>query len=1019
MMKATGLKHLLRSIRKSGVSFLAVAVIAGVSIAIFQGFQSSAHAILRRADAYFVENRLESLEISCANGITDEDIEAISAWDGVRSAEGGYTDAAQLELDGERVLVQVRSLLESMNDAVIVEGELPTAADEAAIEELLASEKGISVGDTIALQNDGCLLGTQFTVTGIINLPVYCCSGLEDTRGSGDAGLGSNEYFIAFDKSAFDSDNYSGCYTTAYIDSSRFDGIYYFSDEYETAEDEYIAALEPLAAERAELRYESLSVEVQDALDEAQAEIDDAKAEIADGEQELADGRAELEENRQKLEDARAEIADGEAEIADAEAEIANGQKELDDAKAEFDAKEAELADAKAELDAQLTGLGLSTDLDEALAALAALGDAGAPLKEAIAQYQASEQQLEAARSEINASEAKLDSSRSELASAKRELEDARAELADGEQELADAEQEIADGEAELEDAKAKLADGEAEFADAQDEADELQQRGWIISGRNEVGDVRGVETIVKAIFGLSYAMSAVFLIVSVLVCFAAITRVIREQRVLIGAQKALGFTAGELFKHYTMYNLVCAILGVLVGWLLSVVIVEFMSLHIFMPKFTFQDTPIVFVWSTAIISGVICIAVFLAATFFTCSRLVKEPATELLRGEVPSKGGRMFFDGWGVYKKLSLYSRSIVKNVFNDKGRMLTTVMGIMGCTALLVACFSIKLGIKNASVEQFGTYSLYDYRLSVDTEAGPADDFAALLDENGVENLLIQDKLKNFRGEGQDWNNAHVLAVSDAEAFRSFMYLKNIDGGEELTVPEEGVLISRKASEELGLKPGDYLGIMDENGSEHGFEVAAVVESYLPYHTVIMSSSCYESVMGEAPDESVFLIKGEVDSVRTAAQGMAGFIELADNSRFVRSGSELDLAIYVCVGLAAALSVLVLLNQITMHIDHKARELAVMRVNGYTLAQTRAYVSRDNVVLTVLALLLGCLAGIGLAYIDICMVEAGAEHYVRSPNLLACLESCAIVGVFAVIVNIIALRRIAHLNLTNVSSN
>ena len=216
-MKATGLKHLLRSIRKSGVSFLAVAVIAGVSIAIFQGFQSSAHAILRRADAYFVENRLESLEISCANGITDEDIEAISAWDGVRSAEGGYTDAAQLELDGERVLVQVRSLLESMNDAVIVKGELPTAADEAAIEELLASEKGISVGDTITLQNDGCLLGTQFTVTGIINLPVYCCSGLEDTRGSGVAGLGSNEYFIAFDKSAFDSDNYSGCYTTAYI----------------------------------------------------------------------------------------------------------------------------------------------------------------------------------------------------------------------------------------------------------------------------------------------------------------------------------------------------------------------------------------------------------------------------------------------------------------------------------------------------------------------------------------------------------------------------------------------------------------------------------------------------------------------------------------------------------------------------------------------------------------------------------------------------------------------------------
>ena len=1011
-MKGTGLKHLLRSIRKSGVSFLAVAVIAGVSIAIFQGFQSSAHAILRRADEYFVENRLESLEISCANGITQEDIDAIADWDGVRSVEGGYTDSVLLHSGGERVLVQARSLLETMNTPVMVEGELPAEADEAAIEERLATERGIKVGDTITLENDGCLLGTEFTVTGIVNLPAYVCAGLEDTRGTADAGLGSNEYFVALDKCAFDTENYSDCYTTAYIDSSRFDGLYYFSDEYESAEDEYIAALEPLAAGRAELRYESLSAEVQDALDEAQAEIDDAKAEIADGEQALADGRAEIEENRQKLEDAR-------AEIADAEAEIARGQRELDSSKAEFAENEQALADAKAELDAQLGAMGLGTDLDAALTVLEGYGEQGAPLAAAIKEYQASAAQLEAARGEISAAEAKLASSRRELANAKAELEDAYAEVADGEVELAEAEQELADGEKELEDAKAELADGEAEFADAQADAAELKESGWIISGRNEVGDVRGVETIVKAIFGLSYAMSAVFLIVSVLVCFAAITRVIREQRVLIGAQKALGFTAGELFRHYTLYNLVCAVLGVLVGWLLSVVIVEYMALYIFMPKFTFQDASIYFAWDTALISAVLCIAVFLAATYFTCAKLVKEPATELLRGEVPSKGGHIFFDRWGIYKKLSLFSRSIVKNAFSDKGRLLTTVMGIMGCTALLVACFTIKLGIKNASVEQFGTYSLYNYRLSVDTSVSTTDDFAALLDENGVENLLIQDKLKNFRAPGGDWDNAHVLAVSDAEAFKDFMYLKDLDGGAEITAPEEGVLVSRKAAEVLDLEAGGTVEVMDGRGEAHSFVISAIVESYLPYHTLIMSSGYYEEVMGEAPDESVFLIKGGVDGIRSEAEGLADFVSLRDNSEFVRSGSELDLAIYICVGLAAALSVLVLLNQITMHIDHKARELAVMRVNGYTLSQTRAYVSRDNVVLTVLGLLLGCLAGMGLGYIDTHIVEAGAEHYFRDPNLLACLESIAIVGVFAVIVNIIALRRIDKLNLTNVSSN
>ena len=262
-------------------------------------------------------------------------------------------------------------------------------------------------------------------------------------------------------------------------------------------------------------------------------------------------------------------------------------------------------------------------------------------------------------------------------------------------------------------------------------------------------------------------------------------------------------------------------------------------------------------------------------------------------------------------------------------------------------------------------------------------------------------------------------MLAVSDAEAFKDFMYLKDLDGGAEISVPEEGVLVSRKAAEVLDLEAGGTVEVMDGSGEAHSFVISAIVESYLPYHTLIMSSGYYEEVMGEAPDESVFLIKGGVDGIRSEAEGLAGFVSLRDNSEFVRSGSELDLAIYICVGLAAALSMLVLLNQITMHIDHKARELAVMRVNGCTVSQTRAYVSRDNVVLTVLGLLLGCLAGMGLGYIDTHIVEDGAEHYFRDPNLLACLESIAIVGVFAVIVNIIALRRIDKLNLTNVSSN
>lgn len=905
VMKKTRAKYLFQSIRKGGVSFLAVAVIVAVSIAIFHGFQSSANAILLKADQYFTENNLETLEISCANGLTQEDLQAIASWEGVSAVEGGYVDSVQLETGGERILVQARSLTDTINQPVLVEGELPTAENEAAIEANLAEQKGIEVGDTISLAQDGCLTGDTFTVTGIVNLPVYCCVSLFDVRGTGETGLGSNEYFVCLPQAAFDAGYYSDCYTIAYVDSDVLDGMYYFSDEYTAEEARYLEQLEPLARKQATLRYESLR-------DEADRELEVA--------------RAEIEENEEKLNEARTAIAD----------------------------QESVLEDARAMLE-QLTQL----------------GDA------ASAQRMALEQ---------------------EIARGETELEYARDELAEGEQELTDARQELAGAEA---------------------EADNLQLQDWILSGRENVGDIRGITTITDTIRGLSIVMALLFLLVAVVISFAAITRVIREQRALIGAQKALGFTPAEIFKHYTLYNLICGILGTLLGWLLGILIVENMSLYIFVPKFCLGDVPLTFTWSTALLSGALCLVVFLAATLLTCTKLVREPAVDLLRGEVPARGKRLFFEKWGFYQKLNLYSRTMVKNVLSDKGRMATTMVGVMGCTALLVACFSMKLGIQNALGTHFGQCASYNYRLVVDSQTGSVKDFAQLLEDENISCTLIQDKLKNFRVEDGRWESAHVVAVPDTQTLEGFIRLRDIHTGEALSVPEDGVLVSRRAAEELQLSAGSTIELMDENGKTHTAMVAGVFEHYLPYHQIVTSETYYARVMGEEADPSVFLLQGDVSALRGQVEEQEGFLSLRDNSQYERSGGELDMVIAVCTVLSAVMSVLVLLNQISMYISSKARELAVMRVNGYTLSQTKAYVYKDNVVLIVLGLLAGCLFGVAMAYIDVRVIEAGAEHYVRSPNLFACLLACGIMVVFAVVVNLIALRRIKHLNLTKVSDN
>jgi len=535
------------------------------------------------------------------------------------------------------------------------------------------------------------------------------------------------------------------------------------------------------------------------------------------------------------------------------------------------------------------------------------------------------------------------------------------------------------------------------------------------------VGDVRGVRTIVDGIYGLSYSMSIIFLLVAIIVCHAAISRMIDERRALIGAQKALGFQPGEILQHYMLYNALCALLGVSTGYVSSVVIVEILVLHIFSTDFLFGSIPLAFDLTSALIAAVICFAIFLAATYVACAKLVWLPATTLLRGEVPTRKKPYFFEKWTAYKKLSLYSRTMIKNVLSDPGRMMTTIMGVVGCIALLVICFSLKQAIENSSIVQFDQYFLYENRLVVDSEEGSVDEFAGILDEEDVSWMLIQDKLKRFRVDGGSWENAHIVTV-DADAFEElsdYMVLEDISTKSAAEIPENGLLVSRKCAEDNNLSAGDTIELMDSEGIAVEFQVVGVIEHYLAYNLFVTTTEYYEATMGEETDECVFLLKGDIDGLYEEVRDVDGFMSLKDNSEFEADADSINLVIAICLMLSAVLALLVLLNQIVMHINRKARELAVMRINGYTPRETRAYVYKDNIILTILGLILGSGVGMLLSYIVIRILETGANRYVRTPNIPACLYACAIGAIFALIVNLIALRKIKTLNLTNVSGN
>lgn len=869
MVKKTHIKYLLKAIQKNGVSFFAVALIAATSIAIYLGIQSGAVTILQYTDQCFRENHLATMEIACANGITQDDVDALSAHPRVQKAEGGYQTTAIMDSKKEKMNIQVRSLLQELNQPVVLEGELPKAADEVAIEEKMAIKEKLKVGDQLFIEKNDALYNQQFRITAIINEPSFSCIDVQDARGRAEAGFGSCAYYIEVAEEAFDTAYYQDCYTTVYTFSEELSNLDFYSDEYTTVEASLKKELETFGNERSTQRYDSLVNTAKETIDQIEQQIAQAEA----------------------------------AYQSAADALLAVGGDPEGDPTLTLKYKEL----------TQMKGL--------------------------------------------------------------------------------------------LEKVKPSV--------------DEVSKEDWILSGRNSMGDVSGIEIIVEGLFTLSYSFALIFLLVAVIVCYAAVVKMIDDQKMLIGAQKALGIKSIEIFAHYLSYNIFSALLGILIGWLASVFIVENLVLYVFGAEFSYHGIPLTFVWKEAAIVALLCLVIFVAASCAGCVKVVRQPAVDLLRGEMPTRKKPYFFESWKLYQKMNLYSRTMIKNVLSDKGRILTTIMGVVGCISLLIITFTLKFSISNATDVQFKKYFLYENRLAVDTQEGDIEEYQQLLEEENISFVRIQDKLENFRPEGEEWMTMHVIALNSDNQIKNYIKLEDVETGEDMKLPKEGVLVSRKCAENYDLKEGSVFQVMDSSGNAKECKVAGVMEHYLPYHQMVTSVEYYEQIFGKQADECIFLLKGDIKNLYNIVKEMSGFMSLRDNSEYKDPFTSINLVIAICVFFSALLAVLVLLNQMTMYINRKAKELSVMRINGYTIKETKRFIGRDNVFLVAIGLLVGCVVGTPLAQFEVIIMETGTSRYIRTPNLTACLLSAMACICFALIINKIALRRIHHLSLTNVNGN
>ena len=1085
----------VREIRHTLSRFLSILVLAALAVAFLAGLRATAPDMKYTADRYYDRTGFMDGWVLSTLGLTQEDLDALSAADGVEEVEGAWSvDATAVDC-----IVSVRSLPERLNLLEVKRGRLPEAPNECVTEGLLLVELGLELGDTLELtleeENEGDLTRTSYTIVGVVNCPLY----VGTDRGTSSLGSGSVDAFLFVPGENFTYDYYTAAYFTG--EGLRELGSY--GDEYEDRAEALLDSLDPLGSERAEIRYETLVGDAQTELDEAQAELDDARAEA---DQELADGRRELDDARKELDQGWAdyregrdtldrELADAARELADAARKLNNAQAELDDGRTQYEDGLAQYREGLAQYEDGLaryqSGLaqyqaglaeyernkavldGQQAQVNEGLAqyeaalkqaegtpayeqVLAQLAEQKAQLDMAQAQLDAGYAQLAPVKNQLDGARAELDSSKAVLDGSKAELDSAKAVLDETERQLAQAEREIAggwrdyrsgqaelaqareDGERELADALGKLEDGEAEYAgglkeyedgkaeadgkiadaqqkldDARDELDQVEECQWYILGRNtNVGFVSFAQDT-ERVSNLATIFPVIFFLVAALACLTTMTRMVEEQRTEIGALKAMGFSRLSISKKYIGYAFLASLLGGVIGLgvgatLIPAVVANAFGIMYAMPPLEFREQN-----TLCVLSVLAAVACTTGAALWAClSTLMAAPAN-LMRPKAPKAGKRVFLERVRpVWKRLSFTWKVTMRNLFRYQRRFWMTVIGIGGCTALIVTGFGLHESIFAILNKQFDEISLYDATAGLDGDAAP-EELAAVtdyLDGSGmVEWWHLTSQTAAEASAGGMAYDVGLYAIDDFEGFTQFMNLRHRKDGGAVTPPGDGVILTEKLSELLGVEVGDTVTI-DKDGRVE-VRVDDIVEHYVQ-HNVYLSAACYERLFGEAPAQNLLLLEyGEgAESDQVSAELMAmdavtshSYIAAIRDS-FTNSMEAIDYAVVIIILSAAALAFVVLYNLTNINITERVRELATLKVLGFFDKEITAYVYRENVFLTLFGIVLGLVMGRLLHAWLVLTVEVDLVMFGRTAPAYAYVLAAVLTAVFSVMVNVAA---------------
>ena len=1011
-MKSALLKDSIKEIKNTYKRFLSILVMAFLGVGFFAGMRAASPDMVDTIDQYYKESQVYDIKILSTLGLTNDDIDALSEIDEIENTVGTYETEGKIEIDNKEIITKIMSV-EKLNKPILLQGNLPKTQNECVVEDSFLTANHKSIGDTIEVEvektkNDEgeeveYLNKNILKIVGTVKSPLY----ISRDRGTSSLGSGKIDYYIYVHKENIKANE---IYTNIYIKLKNSENYTTSSEKYE----EYIAEvkekIEAIKEEREKARHDKLVdiatrkvKEAEEKLNEnkqnAQQQIEEAKQEIENGKNKIEKAEFKLNSSKKEadtkfksaynqIQMAKESIFQNETQLNQKEQEAGQQITELEIKKQElqtqFDTIENNLTQLETQYNQIKDNPNISEEQKQMLEnKIQMLKQSKQTIKAGIEQInngittgkqeiENAKTQLQNAKNELTKKEKQYEATKtatySSLENAKIEIEKSKAELEKGEKELEEKQEEFKD----------KIADAESKLIDSREKIANIENPTWYVLDRYSNTGYNSFIQDTESIENISKVFPIVFFMVALLISLTSMTRMVEEQRTQIGTLKALGYNKLQIASKYVIYaGLACVIGGVLgmsVGFVLLPQIIWTMY------QMMYQMTDNIHISFNIIIGGMglllICVCIIGATIYAVLKELVQTPST-LMRPKAPKMGKRVLLEKIPfIWKRLSFSQKVTVRNIFRYKKRFLMTIIGILGCTALIVVGFGVRDSIRCIMPNQFE--KVFNYDMQIGLKNGLEDEqkqkyIISLQEKTELEKVVETYMTSNIAKNQENEEDVQIIVPKEPKDLDEVINLTDVKTGEKVQLEENAICLTDKVAELLNVKQGDTITLKDSKDKERQVKISNIVENYV-YHYVYMSRITYENLYGENYNTNMLFTKNnnlseeQETNLATEIMNQSEVASISRNSSIMNllddTMKSLNYVVIILIVSAGLLAFVVLYNLSNVNISERIRELATIKVLGFYDKEVYSYVTRETVILTAIGIVLGLISGYFLNY-------------------------------------------------------